>query len=196
MPIYVPGKRDRHGRPANKGKRSVVATLALTAMVDMFTVLVVFLLQNYKATGEVITLDKDVELPQASETKELLPATVVIISPKAVMIDRLAVADFNEVKQQSSWMIDDLYTQIQTYFRLKEAEEKRKLQQRLKQVVKNVRNAKDYKPKDYRKITLQADKNIDFLTIKKVMYTLTEAGATEINFAVIQNEEEFNPESI
>jgi biopolymer transport protein ExbD len=36
------------------------------------------------------------------------------------------------------------------------------------------------------KMTLQADKDIDFLSIKKVLYTLTEAGVQEINFAVIK----------
>ena len=35
---------------------------------------------------------------------------------------------------------------------------------------------------EYEKMTLQADENIDFLTIKKVMFTLQEAGIKEINF--------------
>ena len=38
----------------------------------------------------------------------------------------------------------------------------------------------------WKKITVQAHKEIDFLTIKKILFTLTEAGAGEINFAVIQ----------
>ena len=41
MPIHVPGKRERRGRVVNK-KRSAVAALSLVAMVDLFTVLVVF----------------------------------------------------------------------------------------------------------------------------------------------------------
>ena len=43
-------------------------------------------------------------------------------------------------------------------------------------------------PNDYRRITVQADKSVDFLTIKKVMFTLYEAGAAEINFAVMKDE--------
>ena len=42
----------------------------------------------------------------------------------------------------------------------------------------------------FRRVTVQADKKIDFLTIKKIMYTVTEAGAEEINFAVIVTEKE------
>jgi biopolymer transport protein ExbD len=43
-------------------------------------------------------------------------------------------------------------------------------------------------PEDFRRVTVQADKVIDAGTVKKVMYTLTEAGASEINFAVLRDE--------
>ena len=36
----------------------------------------------------------------------------------------------------------------------------------------------------WNKVTIEADKGVDILTVKKVMYTVTEAGAGEINFAV------------
>jgi hypothetical protein len=56
MPIHPPGERFRYSRllRKKKGKRDVAAVLQLTAMVDMFTVLVVFLLQNYNVTGQVL----------------------------------------------------------------------------------------------------------------------------------------------
>src|SRR3712207_7799312 len=37
--LPISGKRDRHNRRTSGGKRSAVAMLSLTAMVDMFTVL-------------------------------------------------------------------------------------------------------------------------------------------------------------
>ncbi|MEK7356260.1 MAG: adventurous gliding motility protein S, partial [Bdellovibrionota bacterium] len=61
MAIYAPGRRDRHNRPERSTSRSVMAHLSLTAMVDMFTVLAVFLLQNYQTTGEVIDITDNVE---------------------------------------------------------------------------------------------------------------------------------------
>jgi biopolymer transport protein ExbD len=192
MPIYVPGKRDKHNRAAGKGKRALVAALSLTAMVDMFTVLVVFLLQNYKTTGEIIILNKDIELPKAAETRELKPSNIVLISQKAILIDKTEVADFMEVKEQKSWMINNLYTTMQALFQVRERQARADLQNTVNTVVSNIRNNPDYEPEDVRKVTLQADKNIDFLTIKKVMYTLTEAGATEINFAVIKNDEKID----
>ena len=49
MPIHPPGQRYRYNKHMMKGqgtKRDVAAVLQLTAMVDMFTVLAIFLLQN------------------------------------------------------------------------------------------------------------------------------------------------------
>jgi biopolymer transport protein ExbD len=37
---------------------------------------------------------------------------------------------------------------------------------------------------EWKKVTVQADRGIDFKIIKKILYTVTEAGAGEINFAV------------
>ena len=93
MPIKVPGHRDRHGRMGG-GKRSAVAVLQVTAMVDMFTVLAVFLLQNYNTTGQVIQLNDEVELPQAEAVKQLKPSNVVVISEEDIKLNNEVVADY------------------------------------------------------------------------------------------------------
>ncbi len=186
MAIYAPGKRDRHNRSKRGGKRKVLATLSLTAMVDMFTVLTVFLLQNYKATGEVLHIPKNVVLPTASEVKELTPAHVVTVSSDKVLLDDEIIIDFDKVKQQTDWLIQPLFKSLTDKIR----EDEIKYRADLKNKVKNVVYGKDKaaqndEAKKFRRITVQADKNIDFLSIKKVMYTVTEAGGNEINFAVI-----------
>lgn len=189
MAIYPPGIRDRHNRLKSSKGRSVVAMLSLTAMVDMFTVLVIFLLQNYDATGAAIEVDDAVELPQASEVKELKPAHVVVVSKQSIMLDKFAVANFNDVREQEDWMINPLYNRLTEAF--KQAAEKRKmlgLEQIKEAVDKTKPDQNASKPEDDRRITVQADKSVDFLTIKKVMWTLTEAGASEINFAVLKND--------
>jgi biopolymer transport protein ExbD len=42
----------------------------------------------------------------------------------------------------------------------------------------------------WNKVTIQADKGIDFLSVKKIMYTVSEAGAREINFAVMKEKQQ------
>ncbi len=186
MAIYPPGKRVHNKKVKPSTRRRTAVVLSLTAMVDMFTVLTVFLLQNYKATGEVLHIPKNVTLPQASETKELTPAHVVTVSKDIVMVDEKIVTDFSKVKAQTDWMINPLYQTLQQKIRDDEVKYRQQLQTRVKTVVYGKEKAKQAEDaKKFRRITVQADKGIDFLSIKKVMYTVTEAGGEEINFAVI-----------
>ena len=185
MAIYAPGIRPRRGY-MRAGKRSMVAVLSLTAMVDMFTVLAVFLLQNYRV--EEIQLKKSVPLPQASAVKKLRPAHVVVVTKDEIFLDDLPVAKYEMVKEQEHWLIESLQVRLQ-----KAIEDKKKeMESGLKSTLKTALYKKTEEDEEeerlkrlaWGRVTMQADKNIDFLTVKKVMYTITEAGASLINFAV------------
>ena len=104
MAIKVPGDRTRRGNKVG-AKRSAVVVLSLTAMVDMFTVLALFLLQNYNATGEILTIDESVKLPSAGAVKELKPSNVVVISEKGISINEEKVAEYKDVQQQEDFTI-------------------------------------------------------------------------------------------
>ncbi len=186
MAIYRPGERHRYHNllKKNKKKRGVTATLSLTAMVDMFTVLVIFLLQSYSATGEILYIPKEVTLPKANRVNELKPSAVVTVSSKEVLIDRTPVATFDEVKNSTEWTIPNLRDQVRQVLEKAKAEQDAKLQTRIRNVVDKTLGKEDTDPNAWRKITLQADKNIDYLTLKKVMYSIYEAGGGPINFAV------------
>ncbi len=188
MPIYIPGKRDRrHKNRLVIAKRSVIMGLSLTSMVDMFTILVVFLLQNYSSTGEILNIPKDVHLPKASEVKELKPAHVVTLTTENVILDKDTVADIKEVKGSKDWMIPQLRVRLVQAMQQDEINFKKSLAETVKSALPS--GKKDIPAAEsMRKITVQADKDMDFLTIKKVMFTVTEAGAAEINFAVMKKD--------
>ena len=174
MAIYVPGKRAR-GRKKAGAKRNVVAVLQLTAMVDMFTVLVVFLLQNYASTDQILPISDQIDLPQATAVKELKPSFVVVLSQDFLSFNEEKVSTFSEIKESEKWLISSLLESVKTAID--------KLNQEKSGGSSKVDGSKT--PMQY-KMTLQADKDIDFLSIKKILYTLTEAGVQEINFAVIK----------
>ncbi len=187
MAIRIPGLRDRHGRRSSV-KRSVVAVLSLTAMVDLFTVLVVFLLQNYATTGEVIEIPEGVKLPTAKEVKDLKPANVVIVSEKGLALNSDRIMDFQQVRAQTDWELGPLKDKLQQLI-AKGEEDKKALTSQLKSAVEKMKvgdKAVEQEVDAFRKVTIQADKQLDFLTLKKVMYTVTEAGIIEINFAVMK----------
>ncbi len=177
MPIHVPGKRAKGRRKILGGKRNVVAVLQLTAMVDMFTVLVVFLLQNYASTNQILPISDQIALPQASTVKELKPSFVVVLSKEFVSFNEKKLATFQDVQNNTDWVIVPLLESVKAAID--------KLNQENKSVSRKDETGADVPPFQY-KMTLQADKDIDFLSVKKILYTLTEAGVQEINFAVIK----------
>lgn len=197
MAIFVPGKRTRRNRPMSSTKRSVMVMLSLTAMVDMFTVLTIFLLQNFKV--DAIKLKQNVPLPEASAVKKLQPAHVVVVTQDKIFIDETAVADFIVVKEQPDWLIVALKEGLEKKIQeakdkhastLKETLKSSVLSQNKKLTPEEIAEEEAERKKDWGRVTVQADKEIDFLTIKKVLYTATEAGATLINFAVAQKSKE------
>lgn len=189
MPIHIPGKRDRRNKIRSAGSRSAVAILSLTAMVDMFTVLVVFLLQNYKVTGQTLTLKEDVTLPQASAVTELQPSNVVVIGNEYIELNDKRVATFAPVKESEDWLIIPLRDAVKRELII----QKKKLENSLKMQVQTAIEQADtgearINADNWNQITIQADESLDLLSLKKVMFTLVEAGGGAINFAVLKKE--------
>lgn len=189
MAIYKPGQRHRyHNILKRRGnKRGVTAMLSLTAMVDMFTVLVIFLLQNYNTTGEILYIPKEVTLPKANRVNDLKPSLVITVSSKEVLIDRTPVATFQEVQDAKDWVIPNLRDKTRALLEKAKADQEAKLQSKLKNVVDKTLGKEENDPNAWRKVTLQADKAIDYLTLKKIMYSIYEAGGGPINFAVAKD---------
>lgn len=194
MAIQKPGERHRYHRLLKRrgGKRAVTAMLSLTAMVDMFTVLVIFLLQNYNSTGEILYIPKEVTLPKAARVNELKPAVVVTVSAKEVLIDRTSVATFAEVQASTDWVIPNLRDQVRVLLEKAKSDQEAKLQNKIRNVVDKTVGNEEVDPNAWRKVTLQADKDMDYLTLKKVMYSIYEAGGGPINFAVAKEAENKN----
>lgn len=196
MAIHRPGERFRRHRILKKrgGKRDVTAILSLTAMVDMFTVLVIFLLQNYNTTGKVLYLPKEVNLPRAQTIKPLNPTVVVTISEKEVLVDKLVVASYEEVKGQKEMMIPNLHKEVTLALEKAKLEYESKLQNQIKTMVqsdpKKPANPETEDKNTWRQVTVQADKGMDFQTVRKVLFTVTEAGAGQVNFAVLKQPQE------
>ena len=189
MAIYAPGIRDRHNRPKRNGARNAIMTLSLTAMVDMFTVLAVFLLQNYQTDSGLLEINDEVALPMASAIKELRPATVITVSKSHVTLNKEIVIDINSIRAQEDANIPALEKKLTQMFT--DADSKRKMLG-LGAIRDAVQSQQGTDPKkeleDSRRVTVQGDKGVDFLASRRVLHTVTMAGASEVNFAVVKDE--------
>lgn len=190
MAIFKPGERYRyHNILKKKGRgRSITATLSLTAMVDMFTVLVIFLLQAYSSNPVVLVNPENVSLPKAEQTKELKPAAVITVSKDNVFIEKVQVASMEEVRASMDWILPRMRDELVKLLQIKKAEYDSQLRNRVQNIIGS---QAEVSPRDlsWNKVTIQADKDLNYLAVKKVMYTISASGAGEINFAVMKKDD-------
>jgi biopolymer transport protein ExbD len=67
--------------------RNIVADLLLTALIDAFSILVIFLLMSFSSTGEILYLGKGQELPKAAAGDQLERNPVVKFDDGKVYIE-------------------------------------------------------------------------------------------------------------
>src|SRR5580658_5131176 len=72
-------------------RRLMIAGLTLTSMVDMFSLLVIFLLQTFSTSPELMMVTKGVTLPAAVTGRELEDAPVLSITATEVYLDQKLV---------------------------------------------------------------------------------------------------------
>lgn len=173
MAVHKPGKalgrsialKTAQKQVQTRAARSAYASLNLTAMIDMFTILVVFLLANFSATGEILFISKDIQLPEAEATAELMRAPVISISARAVALEGQEVALTEDVERPEVYDIADLTVRLQ---------EMRKTQELLR-------------PGSFKgSVIMQCDEGVPFNVVRKVMYAAAEAGFTDVSHAVLR----------
>jgi len=85
--VLGPGTGGRH-------KKGIVADLLLTALIDAFSILVIFLLMSFSSTGELLALGKGQELPKAAQAEMLeRHAVVKVDNGKFYLEDKEVTAD-------------------------------------------------------------------------------------------------------
>lgn len=139
----------------------------MTAMVDVLTVLVFFLLKNFSSEGDIITQSKDLELPISSSRIHPERTLTVSISSKHVMVDGAPVALVEEEWQRGG-------TDIPSLSRL--LEERRSQTEQLAEYDKTV--------KFDGMLTIQGDRKIPYWLLQKVLSTCGENGFSSFSLAV------------
>ena len=176
MAIKVPGKRFgkrlRKSRIFGEGvgpKRTVFADLLITPMVDMFVIIVLFLIANFSATGEILMMTKDIQLPEAKNVDEVKMVPVVMISSEEIVVDGVSVARLTDIDSNE-------------YLNIPALEEKlRELRKKSEDLHTLAGDAEAFAGD----INIQGHKELAFKYIKKVMFSCATAGYGNINFAVM-----------
>jgi biopolymer transport protein ExbD len=178
MGIKAPGKRYgkrlEHSKVfghGHHGKKSTFADLLITPLVDMFVIIVLFLIANFSATGEVMMMTKDIQLPEAINVKEAEMNPVVMVSNENVSISGTIVGRVED-------LVKDEYLNIPAL-----EEKLRDMKKQFEDLHAMAGSGADNTFKG--DVNIQANKEVEFKIIKRVMFSCATAGYTNINFAVL-----------
>jgi biopolymer transport protein ExbD len=152
-----------------RGRASGTVKLTLTSMVDMFTLMVVFLLKNYSAQGQMVTPAQGLLLPTSSVEKSAGEALSVKISATTIMVENNVVIDAEAYKAllvQKDFLIDSLYKVLSEH-----SKSARQSAEALKTAFSG-------------KISIQGDVAIPYNVLTRVMYTCGQAGYPVMNLVV------------
>ena len=179
MAIVTPGVRPCEriaqskvfGKKFGRKKRGVYATLTLTSLDDVMTIIVIFLLMNFSANGEVLYMSKDIKLPDAYHGAELERAPVVSVSGDALTFDGRMLVGTAALARGDTLNVPELEEALR---------EERRRYEAIHQ------NDPDHPFRGL--VNVQADRRIPFKVIKKVMFACNQSGLGNINFAALARE--------
>ncbi|MCB0392709.1 MAG: biopolymer transporter ExbD [Bdellovibrionales bacterium] len=87
-------------------KKTLVASVILTSLIDAFSILVIYLLVNFSNSGEILYLSKDMQLPPSESSEVLRRTTLVKIEKGQLYIEdkpieaKDLVAQLIDIKKQ------------------------------------------------------------------------------------------------
>jgi len=148
--------------------RLKITKMNLTSLMDVFTILVFFLLVN-SGSVEIMESPKDMTLPEARVDTKPRETVVIFVSPKDVLVQGKIVARVDDILEGQSSTVDPITS-------------------RLAELRENIVGPSTLAVAASQEITILADKSVPFIVIRKIMSACTGEGYENVSLAVIQKE--------
>lgn len=146
--------------------RVKITKMNLTSLMDVFTILVFFLLVN-SGSVELVEAPKNVQLPESREETKPRETVVIFISPEDVLVQGEIVAHTADILENDAELVGPISA-------------------RLAEMRENIVGPNTLAAAASQEVTILADKNVPFIVIRKVMSTCTGEGYENVSLAVIQ----------
>ena len=146
--------------------RLKITKMNLTSLMDVFTILVFFLLVN-SGSVELVEAPKNVTLPESREESKPRETVVIFVSAEDVLVQGELVARVDDILEEREGTIDPINV-------------------RLAELKKNIVGASTLTVAASQEVTILADKSVPFVVIRKIMSTCTDEGYENVSLAVIQ----------
>ena len=146
--------------------RVKIGKMNLTSLMDVFTILVFFLLVN-SGSVELVEAPKDVELPQSFEESKPRETVVISVSAEDVLVQGRLVAKVADILEGQEASLDPLAI-------------------RLAELKETIVGPSTMTVADSQEVTILADKSVPFIVVRKVMSACTGEGYENVSLAVVQ----------
>jgi len=147
--------------------RRKITGLNLTPLMDVFTILVFFLLFHSAGAADIVESPKHITLPDSVVETKPRETVVIMVSPEVLLVQGEAVIGTPE-------LLDDRIESVA------------EITERLTQLERNIIGISTKTVAESKEVTIIADKTIPFKVLKKIMSTCTDSGYGRISLAVIQ----------
>ncbi len=146
--------------------RVKITKMNLTSLMDVFTILVFFLLIN-SGSVELLEAPKDVELPESREESKPRETVVIFVSMENVLVQGKIVAYVDDILKGKAETMDPIIA-------------------RLAELKENIVGTSTMTVAKSQEVTILADKSVPFVVVRKIMSACTVEGYENVSLAVIQ----------
>jgi len=147
--------------------------LMLTSLLDMFTIILIFLIVSFEAENHEFKLNPDLTLPESSAQAPLKPAVNVVVNRKGVLVDDKQAVTFvggkPSAEAASAGELTQLVDALKAIHELKYGEDR-------------IEVGDDTEPM----IVVQSDRNLDYSTLYLVLRSAANAGFFKYRLAILK----------
>ena len=161
-PLLIAGKRS---------KKKPNFSLRLNSLLDMFTILLVFLLKSFSSEGQIVTVSKELRLPESTSEKAPKVAPIISVTREWIILDDKPLVKIVEVDGGGELLIKPLYQGLL---------QSRAFAEKLGQM--------DERMGFHGTVDIMGDRDTPFAVLKRVMYTCGQVGFNNMLLAVYQQE--------
>jgi biopolymer transport protein ExbD len=149
--------------------KSAVPKLQLTSLMDVFTVLVFFLMIN--SSTEMLQQPKNISLPVSVVEAKPRETVVIFVGREDVLVQGVRVARVADIEASTNAEIEPISL-------------------RLAELSDSVIGLSTQTVAESQEVTVLADKSVPFSVLKKIMATCTARGYSRVSLAVVQKSSE------
>jgi biopolymer transport protein ExbD len=138
---------------------------------DVFTIILLFLLKSYSAQGDIMSVDSKLTLPVSTSTEITRGSLLLQVTSKDIIVEGDVVVSVKDAMAGNAMLVEPLFAKLNEIAKRTE-------------FIAQKNTALNFTGL----IVIQGDKRISFRLLEKVMYTSGQAGYNGISLAVTKGE--------